>query len=58
MKQLQDSNDTNPSPVDWAHELYLALQGITSCPGKCKCCKEHSEKALQVLSAFINRWRE
>ena len=47
-----------PVSADWVHELYLALQGITSCPGKCKCCKEHNEKALQVLSDFINRWRD
>lgn len=42
---------------DAYHALYLALQAIISCPGKCKCCKEHDEKALKALSEFINRYR-
>ena len=50
-----------PVDVDYealAHELYLALQAITSCPKGCKCCSQHESPALAALMKFVNRWRE
>jgi hypothetical protein len=41
-----------------AHELYIALQGITSCPRGCQCCINHRGQALKTLMDFVNRWRE
>ena len=50
-----------PVDVDYealAHELYLALQAVTSCPHGCKCCQKHMDPAIQALMAYVNRWRE
>jgi len=41
-----------------AHEIYLALQAITSCPQGCKCCEKHLGPALLALMDFVNRWRD
>lgn len=39
-------------------EMYQALQGVSGCPGKCKCCPEHEAAVRAALAAFLNRWRQ
>lgn len=46
-----------PANDEIYHEIYLALQAIIACPGRCKCCKEHDERALKALGDFLNRYR-
>ena len=55
------NTDEKKPDIDYealAHELYLALQAVTSCPHGCKCCQKHMDPAIQALMAYVNRWRE
>lgn len=38
--------------------LYRALQGISSCPGGCKCCTEHDKELREALALFMKRWQQ